>query len=241
MALKIFVDFDGTITKRDVGNAFFREFGGPLCDAIVDEYKGGMISAHECFRREGAAIGTLHMQDAATFLKHQPIDEGFKQLVAFCEKRGIEITIVSDGLDFYIKEILAANGIDTVQFFANVLELQALGRGDEYALTLRFPYSDAECTRCACCKRNIMLSHAGDDDVIVFIGEGYSDMCPAQYADIVFAKDELQAFCQRENISYFLYESFTDVVNRLQQLLTRKTLRKRRRAELKRREVFMRE
>ena len=241
MALKVFVDFDGTITKQDVGNAFFREFGGPVCDAIVEEYKAGKISARECFRREVAAIGTLHKQNAVTFLKHQPIDESFKQLVAFCGRHGVEITIVSDGLDFYIGEILAVNGVDTVPYFANKLELKALGGGDEYALAVRFPYSDAECTRCACCKRNIILTHAGDDDIIVFIGEGYSDRCPAQYADIVFAKDELQAFCQRENISYFLYGSFADVVDRLRQLLARKTIRKRRRAELKRREVFMRE
>ena len=63
----------------------------------------------------------------------------------------------------------------------------------------------------------------------------------ARYADIVFAKDDLQAFCQRENISYYLYESFHDVTGRLTELLDRRQLRKRRRAELKRMEAFQRE
>jgi 2-hydroxy-3-keto-5-methylthiopentenyl-1-phosphate phosphatase len=86
-----------------------------------------------------------------------------------------------------------------------------------------------------------MLTHAGDEDVITYIGEGYSDQCPAQYADIVFAKDALQAFCQRENISYYLYDSFIDVIERLNGLLAKKRLHKRLAADMKRKDIFMRE
>jgi 2-hydroxy-3-keto-5-methylthiopentenyl-1-phosphate phosphatase len=107
--------------------------------------------------------------------------------------------------------------------------------------SISFPYEDAECTRCACCKRNIMLTKSSDDDVIVYIGEGYSDRCPAQYADIVFAKDELQKFCQEKNISYFLYDSFDDILVRMSELLVKKRVKKRREAEMKRREAFVAE
>jgi 2-hydroxy-3-keto-5-methylthiopentenyl-1-phosphate phosphatase len=86
-----------------------------------------------------------------------------------------------------------------------------------------------------------MVTRASDDDIIVYVGEGYSDQCPAQYADIVFAKDELQTFCQQQNISYYLYDSFHDVVERLKILLAKKRLRKRLEAETKRNELFMRE
>ena len=87
---------------------------------------------------------------------------------------------------------------------------------------------------------------SADDDVIVFIGEGYSDRCPARYADIVFAKDELLSYCQQENISYFEYQSFSDITKRLQKMLDNKLrngriagVRKRRQAELARRAVFL--
>lgn len=241
MALKVFVDFDGTITKQDVGNAFFREFGGPVCKGMIEDYRNEKISAHECFRREVAAIGTLSMQRAIAFLRNQPIDESFKALIAFCRTHQVDLHIVSDGLDFYIREILSAHGLTSVSFFANNLALEETGVDGNYALGISFPYSDAECTRCACCKRNIMLAYAGERDVIAFVGEGYSDRCPARYADIVFAKDELQTFCQRENISYFPYNSLADVAYRLDNLRARKNIRKCRRAELNRREVFMRE
>ncbi len=240
MALKVFVDFDETITQQDVGNAFFREFGGPSCEGIVEEYRNEKISAHECFRREVAAIGTVSLQSVA-FFRDQPIDESFKALVEFCRTHQIDLHIVSDGLDFYIREILSAHGLSSVPFFANELALEETAVDGECTLTIGFPYSDEECPRCACCKRNIMLTHAGDDDTIVFVGKGYSDRCPARYADIVFAKDELQTFCQRENISYFPYTSLADVTHRLDRLRSRKSIRKRRRAELNRREVFIRE
>ena len=41
MALKVFVDFDGTVTEADVGSAFFLRFGGDVCAALVEEYRGG--------------------------------------------------------------------------------------------------------------------------------------------------------------------------------------------------------
>jgi len=241
MALKLFVDFDGTITKQDVGNAFFREFGGPVCEGIVEEYKEGRISAQECFRREVAAIGTLSLQRADAFLRDQPIDEGFRALVLFCQTHRIDLHIASDGFDFYIRKILSAHGLSSVPFFANELALEETEVEGECTLSITFPHSDEECTRCACCKRNIMLTHAGDDDTIVLVGEGYSDHCPARYADIVFAKDELQTFCQRENISYIPYTSLADVAHRLDRLRSQKSIRKPRRAALNRREVFIRE
>lgn len=239
MALKIFVDFDGTITKRDVGNALFTEFGGEICTRYIAEYKSEQISAKELFRREVAAVGWLDERTVADFLHRQPIDDSFKNFVIFCRSHGLEFHIVSDGLDYYIEKILARNGIDGVSFFANRLEV--VSENGITRLAISFPYDDAECTRCACCTRNIMLANTGDEDISVYVGEGCSDTCPVQYADIVFAKDALQKFCQEKNISYFLYESFDDVVERLEALLSGKRLKPRREAEMKRRDAFMSE
>ena len=241
MAVKIFVDFDGTITTHDVGNALFREFGGVACDAFIAEYHAEKISAQECFRREAAAAGSILPANLNALLDRQTIDPGFRNFGDFCKLRGIEPHIVSDGLDYYIDRVLRAHGIQDVSYVANVLSLESAGADGRSSLSVSFPHSDGVCDRCACCKRNFMLMHSGDDDIIVFIGEGYSDRCPVQYADIVFAKEDLQTFCQRENISYYLYASFDDVTDRLTELLARRQLRKRRRAELKRKEAFQRE
>lgn len=251
MALKVFVDFDGTITrlrpnrfggqaKKDVGNAFFGEFGGEICSQYIAEYKSEAISAKELFRKEVAAIGLLNEKKAIEFLHQQPVDQSFKTFVEFCRARNVEFHVVSDGLDYYIEKILLHNGMEGISFFANRLEVSSNENGFA-RLAISFPFDDAECTRCACCKRKIMLAKCSEDDIIVYVGEGYSDRCPAQYADIVFAKDELQKFCQEKNISYFLYNSFDDIVKRLEELLSKKRLKPRREAEMKRREAFIAE
>lgn len=234
-ALKIYVDFDGTVTKQDVGNAFFREFGSPECTDIIRKYRTGNLTAVECFRAEAAEVKYLDEEISLEFLRKQLIDESFHEFVAFCREHRLDFHILSDGLDYYISRILAANGIENIPFFANTARLLN-GR-----LILEFPHTDAECSRCACCKRNIMLTRSGDDDIIVYVGEGYSDRCPVRYADVVFAKGELQAFCQQENISYFLYDSFRDIVARLRQLLKKKRIHKRLAAEHQRRAAFMME
>ena len=242
MAIKAFVDFDGTITKRDVGNAFFyRYVGRPLYDQLLEEYKTERISAQECFYKGIVAIGSIDREGAATFVRSQEIDPSFKEFVVFCREKGIEFHVLSDGLDFYINEIFAENGIEGVSVFSNALEFVSAGGSNMHELRIRFPHADAECERCACCKRNIMVTRSSDDDIIVYVGEGYSDQCPAQYADIVFAKEMLQSFCQQQNISYYLYGSFHDVVERLNILLSKKKPRKRLAAQTKRNELFMRE
>lgn len=242
MMLKVFVDFDGTITKADVGNAFFRRFSGQeLYDDLLRQFKAGDISAQECFRRGISAIGNLPVDEATAFVRSQEVDSSFDDFVRFCREQGLELCIVSDGLDFYIKEILSTHQVHSIPVFSNVLEFGPVVDGGTSNLHIRFPHTDAECTRCACCKRNIMLTHAGDQDIIVYVGEGYSDRCPAQFADIVFAKDALQTFCQSQNISYYLYSSFRDVTARLRELLAKKRVRKRRAAEMRRKELFMQE
>jgi 2-hydroxy-3-keto-5-methylthiopentenyl-1-phosphate phosphatase len=242
MTLKLFVDFDGTITTRDVGNAFFRRYvGTERYNGFLKEYLGERISAQECFRRGVEAMGTINRAEAEEFVGAQSIDPTFRDCVAYCRDRQIEFHIVSDGLDFYIDLLLAANGFTGISVFSNKLEWRPVAGGVLSEPHVSFPYADAGCTRCACCKRNIVTTHAGDDDLIVYVGNGYSDRCPARYADIVFAKDSLQTFCQEQNISYFEFKSFADVVARLQELEKKKRLRKRLSAEQMRRELFMRE
>jgi 2-hydroxy-3-keto-5-methylthiopentenyl-1-phosphate phosphatase len=238
MSLKLFVDFDGTITVNDVGNQFFLTFGGPICNDLVRQYHEGHLTAQQCFRSELQAIGRISLAECEAFVARQEVTPGFPRFVDFCRNAGIDVAIVSDGLDFYIRRILELNGVAGVEVFSNILRFSP-GADGKAGLALEFPYSSAECGRCACCKRNIVLTHAGEDDIIGYVGEGFSDQCAAEYADIVFAKDALQRYCQEKNISYYAYVDFHDVVTQLGLLLRRKRLRKRRRAELKRREAFI--
>jgi 2,3-diketo-5-methylthio-1-phosphopentane phosphatase len=241
VSLRLFVDFDGTITRTDVGNAFFRTFGGSACDELVARFRAGDIGARDCFLGEARAMGRVIPHDLERLVDAQEIDPSFRTLVAFCRERGVHLLIVSDGLDYYIRRILERHGCGDVQFVANTASLVRARPDGRVEVSLSFPHADAVCETCACCKRNIMLTSSAEDDIIAYAGEGFSDRCPVRHADIVFAKDVLQTYCQNENISYYPYASFDDVVARLRRLLAGSRLRPRARAGAERRAAFRHE
>ena len=239
MTPAVYVDFDGTITSQDVGNAFFVRFGGPRCQDIVAEYRNGTLSAAECFRRETAALGVLDLEEADAFLDSQEVDSTFAGFAAYCAERKYPLTVVSDGLDYYIRRILDREGLGQLTVYANSFTTVS-GRTDgNSVMNVGFPYSDEVCDRCGCCKRNILLTRSSESDCIVYIGDGYSDRCPVQYADIVFARGDLQTYCQHKNISYYLYSSFLDVSARLERLMADRGLRSRVEAGRLRQRAFL--
>ncbi|TAK56294.1 MAG: 2-hydroxy-3-keto-5-methylthiopentenyl-1-phosphate phosphatase [Bacteroidetes bacterium] len=257
LVLKFFIDFDGTITTQDVGDALFIKFGGEQCRDIVQEYYDEKISAVECFHKETTACGVVTIAELNDFLDAQTIDESFVGFVQYCKANGFELYILSDGMDYYIHRILNRYGVGDVPVYANILTLQStdtplnpLSRGDSsdkklsrVRLVPSFPYTDEVCTRCASCKRNHMLNLSSDETIIAYIGEGYSDRCPVKFADVIFAKDELLKYCRREEIPHAEYSTFSDIIKYVDKMIhkngrTKLRLKKRRLAELARREVF---
>ena len=56
---------------------------------------------------------------------------------------------------------------------------------------------------CASCKRNSVLRSIPPEALIVYIGDGYSDFCAADHADIIFAKRHLAAYCNRNRLPHY--------------------------------------
>ncbi len=232
---KIFVDFDGTITREDVGANIFVEFGNQQAvAAIIDDIINKTISGKDGWNKLFATLRKVSRDEFSAFVDKFEIDHTFHSLVETCEQNGFDITILSDGFDLYLKNILEREGLERLKFFSNHLQQKEDGSFD-----YSFPYTDEECERCANCKRNHLIEESSDDDFTVFIGNGVSDQCPAQYCDFIFAKDSLLKFCEKERISYYPYTSFNSVKEVLLTLASKKNLKKRHQAELKRRAVYL--
>ncbi len=235
--VRVFCDFDGTVASEDVGNHLFRHFAGPQAEEIVRGYLDGTKTGVECLTQECAAVGRVTVGALETFIDQFSIDPHFSEFVEFCRLHGIPITILSDGLDFYVDRILKKSGLGDVPWLANHLTFEHAGDGAR--LVPEFPYADAECTQCGNCKRNHLLTMSGDDDIIVYVGDGISDRCPVRYADIVFAKRGLIGYCQSANITFHEFSTFLDVRQRLEKILLQQRIRKRREAEMARKDVFL--
>jgi 2-hydroxy-3-keto-5-methylthiopentenyl-1-phosphate phosphatase len=234
---RVFCDFDGTVAREDVGRKVFSHFVGQEAERTGHLYVTGQITARECLLQEAGAVDDLSSETFADFVVHFAIDEHFKEFCTFCRTNEMPVTILSDGLDFYVERMLDRGGLGGSAFFANHLEFKNAGVTTRLEVT--FPYSDSDCLFCGNCKRNHMLTLAGEDDIIVYVGDGISDRCPVRYADVVFAKKELIKYCQEENISYYEFNNFRDVQDRLETLLNKKRIKKRRQAEMARRDAYM--
>jgi 2-hydroxy-3-keto-5-methylthiopentenyl-1-phosphate phosphatase len=234
--MRIFSDFDGTIATEDVGDRLSRRFAGPQVDDIIGYYRDGSITARECLKRKCEAVESASSGEVEQFIDQFSLDPTFKGFVEFCRGRDIPVVVLSDGLDFYVERLLKSEGLGDLPFYSNHLEFVTAGASTK--LVPSFPYTDAECHLCGNCKRNHLLTLSADDDIIVYVGDGISDQCPVRYADIVFAKGSLIRYCQEQNISYHEFRTFNDVTQRLELILQQKRIKKRREAEMARREVF---
>ncbi len=236
--VRVFCDFDGTVASEDIGNQLFLRFAGEeTALAIVQRYLDGEITARQCLQQECEAVESLTREEFGKFIDQFTLDSRFLSFFEFCRSKEIPITILSDGLDAYVERVLANHGLSELQFFSNHVEF--VREGVKTKLIPSFPYTDSECEKCGNCKRNHMLTLSGDDDILVYAGDGISDRCPVKYADIVFAKKSLIKYCQQQNISYFEFHHFGDVQQRLEGILQKKRIKKRREAMMARREVFM--
>jgi 2-hydroxy-3-keto-5-methylthiopentenyl-1-phosphate phosphatase len=235
--IKIFIDFDGTITKDDVGESIFRNFGDKIdVEKIIDDLLSDRISAKQFWIKLCNSIGKVDVNLLNNFIYKMEVDPGFHNMIKFCEDRNIQIIVLSDGFDYYIDMILKREKLNGLKYFSNHLIISPQNK-----LIPEFPYDDPYYRYSANCKRNHIINNSRDEDFTVYIGDGNSDKDTALYCDIIFAKKSLLKYCEKERISFFPYKTLDDVVDKLSAILIRKNLKKRHQAGLKRRELYISE
>ncbi len=234
---KIFVDFDGTITIEDVGDAVFRKFGDkPKVDEIIKALLSDRLPAKDSWIALCGSINAINKEELDQYISTFQINEGFKEFVKFCKESSHDVFVLSDGFDYYIDKIFTKEGIEGINVYSNRLTINS-----ENKLIPSFPYFDSEFLTSANCKRNHIISNSGDDDFTFYIGDGNSDKYAAQYCDFIFAKNDLLKFCEKERITYFPFQNFFEVTERMKELTAKKRLKKRHRAVLNRKTAYMAE
>jgi len=232
---KFYVDFDGTITTTDIGEHMFVEFGDAKKSyEIIKEWLNKKITSQESWIQLCATIKDFNAEKFDKYLDACTIDEGFNDFLDYCNKYEFDITIVSDGLDYYINHISKKNNFAHLNIYSNKVKVTDAGN-----LIPSFPYTDEECKDCANCKRNHILNSSSDEDITVYIGDGWSDTCASQYCDFIFAKRSLLKYCESNSIPYYPYNTFNDVIKIVENLRTKKRIKKRNQVRLKRREAYM--
>lgn len=208
--VRLFIDFDGTITTTDVGDELFRTFGA--LEPAHSELMSGKMSVAQYYI---LACSTLRSdctpETLDAFARSQEVDANFVSLLDWCRASGIDVTVVSDGFDAYIIPILTAANVMPLNVHCNRLSYS------NSRWTPTFPMASESCQCfCASCKRNVLLQDAAPADVIVYVGDGLSDTCAAEHADVVFAKGALAAHCATNGVAHHQFHTLFDVLAILQ-------------------------
>jgi len=214
LASKILVqcDFDNTVAVDDISFMILDVFGDKNWRDVLREYREGRITVGAFNRRTFSTVKA----DEPTLLNYVltsnvVLRPGFKDLVNYCAKKGYEFVIVSNGLDFYIKAILKNISVNKVKVFAaktlfnpNGLDVRYIGPdGSHLDSGFKESYTD------------LFLSQGYR---VVYVGDGASDVAPAQKVRHIFARDELLRRCKEKGWTCIPFVDFTDVVEGMERL-----------------------
>jgi 2-hydroxy-3-keto-5-methylthiopentenyl-1-phosphate phosphatase len=204
----IAVDYDGTITERDLLQPIAYEFGDSgivaKLDRALDE---GGITLREEIVGEYATVQATLPEVLEWTLARTRIRRGFRELLALVRDRGWRPLVVSSGFHELIEPVFAREAID-VELYANRVD----PRRDGWIVDWR--YEDG-CPSCGQSCKRATVGRLTDGASVVYIGDGYSDRCAAEAANRVFAIGGLARHLEAKGLAYESFEDFFDLASAL--------------------------
>jgi len=170
-------DFDGTVINIDTGAYVLTQFANGDWQRLENQLRRGEISFEECLRDQ---FGMITQSKNEILERVEPvvsIRPYFGKVVNYCQKKGIELKLVSGGLDFCIKHILERNKLNV-----DVICPKTTFTPD--GLKLEFPkVSD---TTSFSFKDDIVRSYRRKNYSVLYVGDGYADYFALKEANLRF-------------------------------------------------------
>jgi 2,3-diketo-5-methylthio-1-phosphopentane phosphatase len=207
MGTAFLCDFDGTVAPHDIGAAFVRRFSSGLeaeMRALLDRWRSGEIGHRELTMAECRGLAVTE-PEALTFTRGFDLDPSFAAFAREVGASGGRVMVVSEGFDFYVRDLLERAGLGHLAWSANHARFES-GR-----VIPEFPPAERGCGRCGNCKGSHVREQRSQGFEVVLVGDGFSDRCGARAADHVLARGDLLAWCRTEGISATPFENFADV------------------------------
>lgn len=210
----ILCDFDGTVSLDDTTDTLLERFGRPGWEVLEEDWRAGRINSHDCMAGQVALLD-MDRAELDAHLAQREVDPVFADFVKLAHSAGIHIEIVSDGLDYAIRNILGRAGLDWLPVTANRLEPVSTRKWrlefPNASTTCRVASGTCKCARAAKARTRTLL-----------IGDGASDFCVAEASDFVFAKGKLIAHCIAKKIPHAAIDGFGDALKLLPALTSGK-------------------
>ncbi len=203
----VFFDFDNTITPFDVLDSIVETFSvNKKWQDFEAAWKKGRIGSKDCLSGQLRSV-RIDKKGLDRYLAGIKVDPYFKKIIALLRKNGVKPVIVSDSFLYFIRFILRNNGIKDIKILSNIIKLSS-GR-----LIPFFPHQHDSCTICGNCKTGHLPRGRSAEKIIIYVGDGLSDLCPSKNSDIVFAKGNLKKYLLKEGKPFISFNDLKDVYN----------------------------
>jgi 2-hydroxy-3-keto-5-methylthiopentenyl-1-phosphate phosphatase len=200
----IVVDFDGTITERDTLDEMCRTYAPEAWAAAENDLQGRTMTLREVITAEFAPIVGDHDTIISETVERARVRSGFAEFVRAAEAAGDQVVVVSSGFESVIRPILEREGLGRLEVVAHDVRFTPEGGIVDFRHGEPCPVCGEEC------KRSV-VDAMRDEREVVYVGDGYSDRCAAEAADIRFARRTLADHLDREGVAYTPFEDFTTV------------------------------
>ena len=217
MKLALVLDFDGTITTRDIGVAVIKNFARPGWEEGLQRWKAGEIGQHQLMEWEFSRLPPGRVTEMREYaLGEADVRPGLADLLELCRSKDVKVEVVSNGMAFYVEAVLEREGFSGLPFVA---PMPAFNDGDGPAV--EFGDGVVTCERIGLCKCDRVFKLRSEGRKIVFVGDGISDFCVAEEADFVIARSSLKEHCEARGIAHSEFRDFDDVRRELLMLLAK--------------------
>ncbi len=196
--MRLVLDWDGTCTETDGLVLAVERFGDPGVFMEAERLLGRRLGLHEVIAMELATLRVPLAEVVAFLVENLGLRPGFREIVARYAP-----LVLSSGFDELIQPLLTREGIE-VEVIANRLD----ARLDGWLPLFR---DNAPCPVCGqACKRASL-----PPGEIVYVGDGFSDLCAARSAVRVFARDRLCGYLDDAGTPWEPFDSLDDVLRAL--------------------------
>lgn len=222
-----FSDFDGTIFKQDTGHVLFDNHGcgTERREALDEQIKTGERSFRDVSEEMWGSLNVPFEDGFKVMERTLEIDPDFQRFHKYCLENNIPFNVISAGLKPVLRKVLdkwlgeeASSRIDIVANDAHISEDGSqwkpiwrhdteLGHDKARSITEARREAEEKCEDDA-------------DPLIVFIGDGVSDLPAAQEADVLFARRglRLEEYCKEHNIPYIPFDTFADIQREIERI-----------------------
>lgn len=204
-------DFDGTIIENNISVILRQKYAYGDWENIDSDYLQGNLSVEQSNKLQFALIKETRETLQELILQNIEVRPGFAKFLSYCRESKIRFVIVSSGLDFYIETVLDHIGMSDLELKCGQTKFKKKKGIEVYYTSPAGKKIDrgfkVECLNWL----------KNDDDDILYIGDGLSDVEAARQASRIFAIGHLPRYLDAQSIPYSTYTDFHDLKKQISQ------------------------